>query len=671
MKKWTHTLLISTIVLGTIPYGAINASIPAEAVEVGNQTTTEEKTMSLEQEKANESLIDSEKLSSNQNKTDIEATAPESVKKENTSVTVPSDQIQKAADEEKTVTLAEQEMNITPRRTSDFIMTIDGLQVEQQQNYYCTNVTSLSFVRFDEYNVSYEYDISYGDSLIVNVPNNNVVDLSTYTEEGIYIIDMTGFNQRGRIDTGEFYNNVQRTASSVNVGGIINTPGTVVENPSSIAVGRDEKDTYGEYHFTWEIRDAKGNVVLSGTDTQPNQADIDGLDAGEYTITNTVTEEVPAGYEAADITDTTSGAFKITAGKVDVEHILLDEAGNIVTTHTTENKSGKLGSGYETTPIEIPGYELVVEKMPTNQNGTYEKNDQTVKYYYKKIKTTINIEYVDEQGKPLVPSDVVNGEYDADYTSEAKEIPGYELVEVPTNATGKHTDKDQTVQYVYKKKATKVTVNYVDEQGKPLAESDLINGLYDDPYNTAPKPIPGYILTAVPTNASGKHTVDPTEVTYVYKKIEAPTVDDTVEGSKEVTGTGMPDSKVVVTFPNGAEVTVDVDKDGKWTAAVPEGVELKKNDKITAVTLDPLTGVTSDSSAGKVTPLPTKTSDTGSVTNKPSKPDSVGNTTTTTTQTKPKLPNTGETDNTNVVNIGLLSLLVAFLGKYLHRRKAE
>lgn len=796
MKKWTHTLLVSTLVLGTVPYSAINSSVQAIAAETEEQVTTEKSrtlTSEVEDEERTTSQIEQKVADSKQ------AIAESAAEGATASETVGNSQKvlnQENATEKITEEKTEQVM---PRHIKDFTVTVDGIILPKQlTDYHYTNAAHIKFERLDPndpYGADYQYQFLTGGG----IQSGNNVNMSSFLDgpEGIYEFRMYALDDRGGPDTGYFANNIQRTTSSVNIDGEINNPGIIVEDPSSIVVGRDKADTYGEYSYSWELRDAKGELIQSGeTGEQP---DIENLPTGEYTITNTVTETPPAGYiTPKPITDTTSGKFKIIAGKVIVEHILVDAKGNQVI-HTLDDTSytGKIGVGYATSPIDIKGYELVIEDMPTNQNGTYKKEDQTVKYYYKKIKTNINVEYVnekgetlatgekilgeyddpynttykdilgydliaapdnadgkhtdkdqtvsyvykkkatkvtvnhvdekgnpladselieglfddpyetepkkiegytvktvptnaqgnhtveptdvtyvytkiktninveyvDEQGNPILSNEVIPGEYGDDYKTSAKEIPGYEIVTVPTNTEGKYSEKDQTVKYVYKKKPTKVTINYVDEKGKPLVDSGLLDGFFDDPYNTTPKPIPGYILTAVPRNASGKYTVDPTEVTYVYKKIEAPTVVDAVEGSKEVTGTGMPNSKVVVTFPDGTTVTVDVDQDGKWKATVPEGLELKSGDKLTAVTLDPLTGTMSGPGTGKVTPLTNKVSETAT------KPTSSNNTSK--TQTKDKLPNTGETNNFDGITIGLLSLLFAFFGKLLQKKKIE
>ncbi|OJG93264.1 hypothetical protein RV15_GL001296 [Enterococcus silesiacus] len=794
------------MVLGALPYSAINSSIQANAEDTAEQATAEKEEAATEPSGAvTESTIESEAIS-------LDETDKLAVNTEESEESDVQSETQESDLQEVKNVQQQERLKVSPRRTDDFKVSVDGVELPVQKNYFYTNISSLVFERAlaDEFSHEYQYSLAYNDVPIHGYISGRSVNLADYTEEGIYKVSMRGLTTGEDIDTGFFYNNIQRTASFVNIDGVINSPGNVVDNPSSITVGRDAKDTYGEIEeYSWVISgtDKDGNPIeIKGKDRQPTQEEINNLPTGDYIITNTVTEKLPAGYVSTKpITDTTQGAFKITAGKVIVEHILLDKDGNEVKIHSTDNTTynGKIGTDYTTSPIDIPGYELVQEKIPNNKDGKYTAADQTVKYYYKKIITDINVEYVDTDGNPLKPNDKITGEYEDpykttpkdipgydlvatpdnatglhteadqtvsyvykkketkvtvnyvdeqgnpladndlinglfddpynttpkeipgytvktvpanasgkhtveptevtyvytkiktdinveyvdengnpissnelipgeygdDYKSTPKEIPGYELVTVPANADGTHTDKNQTVKYVYKKKKTKVTVNYVDEKGQPLANDDLINGLFDDPYDTKPKAIPGYILTAVPSNASGKQDVDPTEVTYVYKKIEAPTVNDSLEGAKEVSGAGMPNSQVVVTFPNGAQVTVDVDKDGNWTAAVPEGVELKKGDKVTAVTLDPLTGVTSDPGDGKVIPLTTKVPETGSLTNtnKPNYPGSKA----TTTQAKHKLPNTGESSHADVVSIGLLSLIVAFFGKYLHKRKAE
>ncbi|HBI2014932.1 TPA: MucBP domain-containing protein, partial [Enterococcus faecalis] len=66
-----------------------------------------------------------------------------------------------------------------------------------------------------------------------------------------------------------------------------------------------------------------------------------------------------------------------------------------------------------------------------------------------------------------------------------KSINGWTVKTTPDNATGTFSEEAQTVTYVYERTDAKpVTVNYVDEEGNILAESDTINGKVGLPYET-------------------------------------------------------------------------------------------------------------------------------------------------------------------------------------------
>ncbi len=58
------------------------------------------------------------------------------------------------------------------------------------------------------------------------------------------------------------------------------------------------------------------------------------------------------------------------------------------------------------------------------------------------------------------------------------------------------------------------------------------------------------------------------------------------EGDRTIYGKGEPGRKVVVTFPDGTQATNIIDADGKWQVDVPSNVNLKKEDKITAYSID-------------------------------------------------------------------------------------
>ena len=61
-----------------------------------------------------------------------------------------------------------------------------------------------------------------------------------------------------------------------------------------------------------------------------------------------------------------------------------------------------------------------------------------------------------------------------------------------------------------------VTVHYLDEAGKKLAEDKILNGKIGDSYSSEPQDIAGYVVKATPANAKGTYTDKVQEVTYVY-----------------------------------------------------------------------------------------------------------------------------------------------------------
>ncbi|MBC2023964.1 MucBP domain-containing protein [Listeria booriae] len=173
---------------------------------------------------------------------------------------------------------------------------------------------------------------------------------------------------------------------------------------------------------------------------------------------------------------------------------------------------------YTSAAATIPGYTL--KTSPANATGTYSEKAQTVTYVYEKIATQpVTVQYVDEQGVSIAPTEVLTGDFGKAYTSKAQHIAGYVLLETPTNATGVFTDQAQTVTYVYHKQtAQPVTVQYVDESGASIAPQETLTGEFGQPYTSKGKKLTGYVLTETPANATGVFADQAQMVTYVYHK---------------------------------------------------------------------------------------------------------------------------------------------------------
>ncbi|WP_164508108.1 MucBP domain-containing protein [Lapidilactobacillus wuchangensis] len=196
------------------------------------------------------------------------------------------------------------------------------------------------------------------------------------------------------------------------------------------------------------------------------------------------------------------------------------------------------GKSYDTSEnvVQIEGYQLDNQALPDNASGKYTTADQVVKYYYNKLAAPITINYIDELTKDILTSARLSGlageKYDASQAEYQLTIPGYELDsrKLPTNTKGVFSDASDTIEYFYRKFSSPVTVQYVDEAGKEIAnvESQKLSGFVGDDYDTNNSKyqlaIPGYDLdqAKIPTNAAGKYSNDPITVTYVYKQVAKP-----------------------------------------------------------------------------------------------------------------------------------------------------
>ena len=191
----------------------------------------------------------------------------------------------------------------------------------------------------------------------------------------------------------------------------------------------------------------------------------------------------------------------------------LDEQGNKLAESST--KDYFVGDNYSTKAKTISNY--VLTEIPSNADGAVINSAITVDYIYRLKNTNIIVNYIDTEGNPLAESDLINGKVFDEYTTEAKDIYGYELTAVPNNATGEMTEDEIVVNYIYSLKPASVIVNYKTETGNKLAESVTLDGKIFDKYDTEQKEFYGYELIAVPDNATGEMTEDVITVDYIYR----------------------------------------------------------------------------------------------------------------------------------------------------------
>ena len=162
---------------------------------------------------------------------------------------------------------------------------------------------------------------------------------------------------------------------------------------------------------------------------------------------------------------------------------------------SSETQTGSYGSDYTTSAKKIPGYHLTT--TPTNATGTYTTDTPDVIYVYAPDEETVTVRYQTADGTPLASSETQTGSYGSDYTTSAKEIPGYHLTTTPTNAKGTYTADTPDVIYVYVP-THKVEINEPTDPGTPSTPS---TDQPASPQGTSAEPLP-----STPTPADGQAT---------------------------------------------------------------------------------------------------------------------------------------------------------------------
>ncbi|EAE8307088.1 class 1 internalin InlJ [Listeria monocytogenes] len=289
---------------------------------------------------------------------------------------------------------------------------------------------------------------------------------------------------------------------------------TLTNNSLTIAVSPDLLDQFGN---PMNIEPGDGGVYDQATNT----ITWENLSTDNPAVTYTFTSE--NGAIVGTVTTPFEAPQPIKGEDVTVHY--LDDKGEKLA--DDEVLSGNLDDPYASSAKDIPDYTLTT--TPDNATGTFTTTSQSVTYVYTKnivAAEPVTVNYVDDTGKTLAPSETLNGNVGDTYNATAKQIDGYTLSAEPNNATGQFTSSAQTVNYIYTKNSAPekgvVEIHYVDENNKQLSSATEISGTVGDNYTTEPKTIDGYTLTTTPDNATGTFNTSSQTVTYVYtKNIEA------------------------------------------------------------------------------------------------------------------------------------------------------
>lgn len=231
---------------------------------------------------------------------------------------------------------------------------------------------------------------------------------------------------------------------------------------------------------------------------------------------------------------------KLSRNKYIVEHYLENDDGTYTKNDdATEKYLTSVGEVVVGSPKEFLGYTFDKDAKESVLEVKIEENKEAIlKLYYNKKRSKVIVRYVDENGVDLLEKTEMNGILNSKYTSEIKDINGYELSKLPENKDGIYLDDDQEVIYVYKRMSGKVIVEYIDLMGNRLLEDDIYEGYINEDYITTRKDIAGYTKYGKdPKNVSGKYIDGDILVTYVYDKISEENVSNIDSDNKNLVNT--------------------------------------------------------------------------------------------------------------------------------------
>ena len=207
------------------------------------------------------------------------------------------------------------------------------------------------------------------------------------------------------------------------------------------------KVNYYKENTTIELAPSKVERKLLGSNYKTNPINIEfyelvkvvGEEEGTLNEENT---EVTYMYE-----ETFDVNLKVKYLEKDTDKVLSEEI----------NKTLKKHDKYETEEKNIDTYRLV--SKTGNYKGKAEKAEIEVIYYYEKIKSRINIKYIDkETNKDLVEPIIKIVDIKTMYETEEKNIEGYTLISNTDNINGKANDEEIEVIYYYEKVKVPETV---------------------------------------------------------------------------------------------------------------------------------------------------------------------------------------------------------------------
>lgn len=316
-------------------------------------------------------------------------------------------------------------IDVTTDENYDFLMSVIEHEIYNEYLLYRVALVGIPETR-----------VEMGEQMSFNLPANTSFKYDAANSTVNYRISLRVMGiLEDEYDTGIVTINKQRNTAEITIDKKINPSTVTFENE-----GDSENQTYD-----WEIIDEDGNIVLIGIGNSVPSADLADLPEGDYTVNLTTKGDSQFGNIVQEKTKTDT--FKMVYGDLLVTHTTIDLDGNETEVEAIASRE-RVGTAYTTKPIEIPGYKLV--EKPANAKGEYTEEGVLVEYYYEIIRPNLTVKYVDENGKELHEPIKSKGVYGEDYDTNKKSFKGYELIAIPSNASGTFGEDDIVVTYVYR-----------------------------------------------------------------------------------------------------------------------------------------------------------------------------------------------------------------------------
>ena len=226
----------------------------------------------------------------------------------------------------------------------------------------------------------------------------------------------------------------------------------------------------------------------------------------------------------------------------------VDVEGNPIPNAFSRTISGNVGELYDATTsqhkLNILGYVLDENQLPTNATGTFTDQPQSVTYVYEQYKDKSTVIVHDSEltvGDTWNPKDnfdsatdafggvitfpderlMVYGEVDTTKVGTYKVtyyffIPN--LFSISENQGTRSAIATITVKDDQPAKGRDITARYINTDGNKISENIVKSGNIGEDYTTEQKDIDGYTFKEVQGNVSGQFTNQAQTVTYIYTK---------------------------------------------------------------------------------------------------------------------------------------------------------